>query len=544
MSGGQTAHSGAVISKRYEQLSIFGGIRIPAAHLSQPLHIFQQPASGYARVHPLLATRQSKPASDNHLAPGHNPREIMAMCPAQACQCHLPVVFALSGTTGPLQCSLEDEGDLEPRTDEIERQAGRTTEWATVVHPRLSISLFFPPPLRASMKLRQQPEDFQVEELTDVAPTGEGAFALYRLEKRGWTTNDALQAVRRRWKLTRQRLSYGGLKDRHAHTVQCFTILRGPQRRLTHHEVHVEYLGQVAQPFTSRDIRANRFRITMRDMRAAEMERALEALPEVARHGVPNYFDDQRFGSAAGPDRFVARAIVLGDYERALRLALAEPYEHDRAAAKKEKAILRGSWGNWTRCREELPRGHARSLADYLAHHEGDYRGAVLRLKPELRGLYLSAYQSYLWNRMLALWLRSHCRPDQLLPVRLRLGEVPMYAHLDESQWAELSELQLPLPSGRMHFEADDPRAALMEKVLREEKVQGEQLKLRGLPDLFFSKGERAAVCLPMGLKWETADDEKNAGKEKLVLTFELPRGAYGTQVVKRISTENRTVTS
>ena len=48
------------------------------------------------------------------------------------------------------------------------------------------------------MKLKQQPEDFQVEELTDIAPTGQGAFALYRLEKRGWSTPDALAAVRRR----------------------------------------------------------------------------------------------------------------------------------------------------------------------------------------------------------------------------------------------------------------------------------------------------------------------------------------------------------
>src|SRR5581483_4866544 len=60
------------------------------------------------------------------------------------------------------------------------------------------------------MKLKQQPEDFQVEELTDVAPAGAGPFALYRMTKRGWTTHDALLAVRRRWQLDQRRLSYGG----------------------------------------------------------------------------------------------------------------------------------------------------------------------------------------------------------------------------------------------------------------------------------------------------------------------------------------------
>src|SRR6516165_5922719 len=108
-----------------------------------------------------------------------------------------------------------------------------------------------------AMKIKQQPEDFQVEELTDVTPAAAGPFALYRLEKRGWTTPDALQAIRRRWKLEQARLSYGGLKDRHARTVQYFTIFHGPQRKLTHSGIHVDYLGRVAAPYTSRAVRAN-----------------------------------------------------------------------------------------------------------------------------------------------------------------------------------------------------------------------------------------------------------------------------------------------
>jgi len=386
------------------------------------------------------------------------------------------------------------------------------------------------------MKLKQQPDDFYVEELTDVAAGGTGPFALYRLEKRGWTTPDALQAVRRRWKITHQRLSYGGLKDRHAHTIQYFTILRGPQRRLTHHDIQVEYLGQVAEPYTSRSIRANRFQLVLRDLRPDDVTTAEQALEEVREEGVPNYFDDQRFGSTADPHKFVARAIVLGDYEEALRLALAAPYEHDRAAAKKEKALLRNCWGDWTRCREQLGRGHARSLADYLSHHPGDYKGAIARLRPELRGLYLSAYQSFLWNRMLARWLREHCGPEQLLPVRLRLGEVPMHRRLNAEVWDTLSKLHLPLPNARWPSEPGDPRAELMDAILWEDGLQREQLKLKGFRDLFFSKGERVALCRPEEIRSQAGADDKNAGKRQLKLHFQLPRGAYATLIVKRLS--------
>src|SRR5947199_3278866 len=114
------------------------------------------------------------------------------------------------------------------------------------------------------MKLKQQPDDFHVEELTDVTPGDRGPFALYRLEKRGWTTPDAIQVIRRRWQIDGDRVAFGGLKDRHAHTVQFLSIHHGPRRNLSQPGVTVQYLGQVGEPYSSRAIRANRFDITLR----------------------------------------------------------------------------------------------------------------------------------------------------------------------------------------------------------------------------------------------------------------------------------------
>lgn len=385
------------------------------------------------------------------------------------------------------------------------------------------------------MKIKQQVEDFQVEEVAELAPGADGPFALYRLEKKGWTTPDALAAIRRRWKIDHRRMAYGGLKDRHAWTWQYLTIFRGPQRNLTHERLSLTYLGQLPAAYTSHDIQANRFRLTLRAFSPKAIGPVEEALEEVRLHGVPNYFDDQRFGSVTSGGEFVAREMIRGDYEKALRLALTAPYEHDRAAQKKEKAILRKHWGAWPAVLEHLPRGHARSLAAYLRDHPDHFRGAVDRLRPELRGLYLSAYQSHLWNRMLARWLRDHVRADQLIDVALRMGPYPMHRTLNEQQLPELSALQLPLPSARMQLDPDDPRRPLIEAVLAEEGLTIERMKLKGM-QTFFSRGERAALCLPAGLKWESAADENHPGKRKLLLFFDLPRGSYATLIVKRIT--------
>src|SRR5438094_10623900 len=115
------------------------------------------------------------------------------------------------------------------------------------------------------MIIKRLPDDFVVEELTD-HHFGAGPFALYRLEKKGWTTPDALAAVRRRWRIDQHRLSYGGLKDRHAHTVQYFTIHYGPEQNLEDGTFTVTFLGRVAEPYSSQQIRANGFTITLRGL--------------------------------------------------------------------------------------------------------------------------------------------------------------------------------------------------------------------------------------------------------------------------------------
>jgi tRNA pseudouridine13 synthase len=395
---------------------------------------------------------------------------------------------------------------------------------------------FMPLPEIFAMILKQTPDDFQVDELADVQPAPRGEHCLYRLEKVNWTTPDALAAVRRRWKIDLRRLSYGGLKDRHGRTTQYFTIFHGPERGLTHQGIRVHYLGRLGFPFTSEHIRANRFRIVMRRLDDRALAAASATLDEVRRGGVPNYFDDQRFGSVSHKGAFLARDLLHGRFEQALRQALTAPYEFDRAAEKKEKALLLRRWGDWPALKEQLSRSHARSLVSYLVDHPSDFRGAIDRLRPELRGLYLSAYQSHLWNRMLAHWLERNVPGEQLTTVRLKLGPVPMHRDVSAELLDQMRALKLPLHSPRTKLAAADPRQPYFDAVLAQEGVTLEQFKLKGLREMFFSKGERAALCMPDNLDAEPGDDETRPGKRTLTLRFDLPRGSYATLIVKRCS--------
>ncbi len=383
------------------------------------------------------------------------------------------------------------------------------------------------------MHIKQKPDDFKVTEITRWTGGPSGDFAFYRLEKRGWTTPDALAIVRERWKIEPRRVSVGGLKDRHAETTQFLTIYRGPQRKLTHTNLHVTYLGQVSEAYASEHIEANRFSVTVRAMTDEQIALALRTVEEVREVGVPNYYDDQRFGSLGQEKAFVAYQLLIGEYEAALHLALTAPYAFERAGQKKEKAILRQHWGDWRICRQMLPRNR---IVAYLFANPSDFQGALERLPPELRTLYLSAYQSHLWNRMLADWVGDKFPKRDLVPVTLRLGEVPMPRRLAAEAREAVSELALPLHSARNHIDPADPRKVYFDRILAEEELTLEQFKLKGFRALFFSKGDRPAWCFPRDLEAWASKDEEHHRKQKLTLRFDLPRGSYATLVVKRVT--------
>lgn len=386
------------------------------------------------------------------------------------------------------------------------------------------------------MKVKQQPDDFRVEELTTVRPGDRGPFAFYRLEKQGWTTPDALSAIRRRWDIEVHRLAYGGLKDRHANTIQYISIFRGPKRGLKHQAITLSYLGQISGPYSSRDVRANQFQITLRDLPQKHAGQVARQAEQVQYVGIPNYFDDQRFGSVGEDREFVGRLMVLGRFEDALKLALTGAYEFDSAEEKLIKVKLLEFWGRWKECKDVLPRSHARSLVDYLVHHPTDFRGTLARTRPELQGMYLSAYQSDLWNRIIAAWLQDCVPASNLGWLKLKLADLPAPVELSSEQRAALHSVHIALPAARSRFDPNAGWARAAQQVLAKEGLAWDQLKIRGMRKPFFTRGERVAFVVPRGLNATIADDDRHSGRTKVLLQFELPRGSYATIVVKRVT--------
>jgi tRNA pseudouridine13 synthase len=355
------------------------------------------------------------------------------------------------------------------------------------------------------------------------------------MTKRSIGTPEAIDLLVRKLNVQRRRVSYGGLKDKHALTKQFVTIEQGPRKPFREQGVELEFLGYAPRAFGPHDIAGNRFSIVMRDMSEESVAHAVAALDGVARDGLPNYFDDQRFGSVGESGEFIAAPWCKGDYERALWLATADPSPDDRADDRREKQILRDHWGRWPECKAALPRSTRRSLVTYLVDHPHGFRDAFALIKADLRGLYLSAFQSHLWNQILARFLAEKL-PGRTEDVPLKLGPHPFPKPGADPLPEDIAQAMLPLPSARIRHEvgAWEP---LMTAVVAQYGLELRELRVKYPRDSFFSKGERAAMIRVDHVAHSSGADELYPRRQKLQLAFDLPRGSYATILVKRLTT-------
>ena len=390
------------------------------------------------------------------------------------------------------------------------------------------------------MKLKSTPEDFRVDEITSVRPSN-GTHGLYRLTKAGLGTPEAIAEVLSRWNIERRRISYGGLKDRHATTLQHFSIAHGPKTGFTDRSMQVEYLGQIPRPFHAKDIQANRFEIRLRKIATSQRERLDRNADWLGRFGAINYFDDQRFGSIGESGELIGMHWCKLNYERALYIALAEQNPHDRPREKEQKEILRTYWGQWEKCKAMLDRSHRRSIVTYLLDHPVDFKRALALVRLDLRSIYIAALQSWIWNRWVSTLIDrfNEQKTERHLPSKSGPLALPDLAtedrqHLWRSQW----NVRLPLPSARQHHWPEGTLEDL-ESVVGELGLTVRELRLKFPRDTFFSRGERDVLLFAKDFRanWESTDSKQ--GQSDWKLAFELPRGAYATMIIRQLFIED-----
>lgn len=384
------------------------------------------------------------------------------------------------------------------------------------------------------MKLKQKPEDFAVTESWRFDEVKKGEYRVYAMDKQKLSTFDAIGRLADAFDLPRSAFSYCGLKDKQGRTRQLIAV-GGADIDMQEPDLRLKYLGRTDKPLSAKNTTSNRFGVTVRGLTDEEVARLPAAVAEVNRLGVVNYFDSQRFGSLKHGQGFIAKDLLRGDFEIALKNYLARPSDLDRTYDAKVKAFWRDHWGEW-RLRCTIPGAEKyEPILRYLRRNPDDYLGAFLRIDPKYRAMLVFTYQSYLWNEGVRRYLMDLLPGQSLLPINYQAGKLLFPREAPPEVLKKLREQTFPLLGPETVIEDKAVKKAV-DWVLGREKLTSEKLRIPDTDQIFFRHEERPLVVYPGRLLVGAAHrDELNQGFRKVYVAFTLPPGSYATLVVRRL---------
>jgi tRNA pseudouridine13 synthase len=387
------------------------------------------------------------------------------------------------------------------------------------------------------MIIKLIPEDFVVEELTDWQPSAHGRVSVYELTKRKLDTFEAMRIVSAHTGVPLDRIAYVGLKDRQGVTTQLISIDGGRlDGRIQ--GIRWKYLGRSTQPLAPSNLKGNAFTIVVRDLGEGEVARVVERRARLERHGLIGYFDDQRFGSLGGGQGLPGRDLVRGNFEAVVRALIATPAKRDPLPEKKWKLLIQKAWGDWDLIAKKWGHRKGESIVQHLRKRPGDFAGALQRLPAKERAIHVFAYQSYIWNRSVALYLEKKLPRHALERTRYVGGELVWMNLPADAPTPDLVE-SFPLLDHTVEPQDPDVRAAI-DQALAEEGLTIPTFKIEGIPGCFFKHHERPLRVFPEALKvGQPVEDDKRPGRLKVELSFRLPPGAYATLVLQRLFGES-----
>ena len=377
-----------------------------------------------------------------------------------------------------------------------------------------------------------------MEEEADIAMSRRPApYAVFRLAKTSWDTFDLIDLLARKLHVQRGDISVGGFKDRHGSTTQLVTVkgLHGRPEALSDSNFTLEFAGWSETPVSARNVRGNRFTITLRDIAPREVARLQRNATSAAENGIPNYFDEQRFGSARHGAGFMGKEICLGRRENALRLYFT-PSKHDDQKTRKLKKCVTENWGQWQAC-AGLGFGEYGRILAYLAGNRRAFHQALEMIDRRFLLFVVNAYQSFLFNEVLTRWLRrlSSAEGFPLYPLRSAFGTYEFFDALPQNAARRIASTTLPVP-GHDSVVTDGEVRDVLHEVLSEEEIRLGDLRVRQMRRMIVHGVQRPALVTPEGLSVsDPLDDELYQGKKKVSLRFFLPRGSYATLLVKRV---------
>ena len=384
-------------------------------------------------------------------------------------------------------------------------------------------------------RIKNTPEDFSVDEIPRLPPADDkGKYLIFRARIRNWDTNHFVIELAKNLGISKKIITYAGTKDKNAVKTQYFCINTAHGFPENFHMKDVEILSSFRSNVMLRlgDLMGNSFRI--RVYSEGVMDDRIRAINEEvdSKGGFPNFFGPQRFGATRPITHRVGKFILESNFHAALMEYLVDPeFDHE------EYRIDFLRTGDVKKALESYPKhlGFERTILTHM--DSGQDEKEVFRIFPRnLSMIFVHAYQSYLFNRLLSMRLESdgslweflegdiaypvdrYFNPDKDKPI-----PVTRYNLEKMNDLSRKDSVRPTLPVfGYDSVFSQGEQGEVERKLLDDQKISLSSFRIPEMPELS-SKGERRIISArPVDMN--VSDN---------VLSFSLGRGIYATSLIR-----------
>jgi tRNA pseudouridine13 synthase len=418
----------------------------------------------------------------------------------------------------------------------------------------IGIETYFTQHLGIRGKLRENPEDFIVHEIflypKEVA---NGRFLIAEISCKNWETHRLVRELSKRLKISQKRISFAGTKDKRALSIQLmsfYNVSKETLSKVTIKDVTINGLFYSDKSIRIGDLLGNKFEIIIRNINNTANPNHINSIVSIIESygGFPNFYGYQRFGIIRPVTHIIGKYLINGDFESAVMTYIGNPIKGEDEITYELRKELQET-RDFKKALHSYPEtlSFEKAILNRLVIDSNDFIGAIQELPKNLLLMFVNAYQSFLFNKIISERLRRNIALNQaitgdiIIPIRKNIfsneyifvtkNNIDKVNKQISKNKAVISGLLIGYESVFSQGEMND----IETQIIEQEKIDYRDFIIPEIPYLSSSGSRRPVLAMVDNIEWDFHYDKIKNQNKSMLLRFDLHKGCYATSLLREL---------